>query len=598
MGDLSRKYTLPGLVVFLEDPLTARPSGRMPQMALKHDEAIDIAHYLLQRPPPTADTWKVDAQLAAKGEALFIELGCHACHADPAGRDVDPLGSNPLQGPPLSNLRLDQGCLAAPAAEEAGQDPSHPVFSLTAEERSSLQAVVRDYPEQLTPRQQIDVSVRSLRCIACHERDSLGGVSAQRNPHFQTTNLNLGDQGRIPPPLTGVGAKLRGSWMRDVLVNGRTIRPYMKTRMPQYGAAQVEPLAALLQATDRLPRPAYAAFDDQKAMRETGLHLAGNQGLNCVACHTYKYQLSDTMPAVDLTEMTERLEKDWFYGYMLDPQRFSPNTVMPSFWPSGQAIRDDLSGDAAFQIEALWQYLIDGRQAAAPRGVVREPLEIGVAEETRLLRRSYPGIGKRGIGVGYPGGVNLAFDAEQMRLGMVWRGKFVDPAGVWTGQGSGQVQPLGAAIPFVAGPDLDQPASPWVANTDRPPQHQFRGYSLDDNQQPTFRYTIQDIEVQDFFTPFFDEASQLPQLRRRLTCSGPTDQGSLSFRIAVDHANLVQSGNEFAIGDRLKIRIVSGQAAEILRDGETRQLRITWKLKDEDRQDGDPPPLIVEYIWN
>ena len=59
-----------------------------------------------------------------------------------------------------------------------------------------------------------------------------------------------------------------------------------------------------------------------------------------------------------------------------------------------------------------------------------------------MLRRSYPGIGKRGIGVGYPGGVNLAFDAEQMRLAMIWKGKFLDPGGVWTGQGHGTARPM------------------------------------------------------------------------------------------------------------------------------------------------------------
>ena len=78
-----------------------------------------------------------------------------------------------------------------------------------------------------------------------------------------------------------------------------------------------------------------------------------------------------------------------------------------------------------------------------PRGVVRERLEIVVTDEAKMLRRSYQGIGKRGIGVGYPGGVNLAFDAEQMRLAMIWKGKFLDPGGVldrartWNGKADG-----------------------------------------------------------------------------------------------------------------------------------------------------------------
>ena len=63
-----------------------------------------------------------------------------------------------------------------------------------------------------------------------------------------------------------------------------------------------------------------------------------------------------------------------------------------------------------------------------------------------MLRRSYEGIGKRGIGVGYPGGVNLAFDAEQMRLAMIWKGKFVDPSGAWYGQGNGNVRAMGQTL--------------------------------------------------------------------------------------------------------------------------------------------------------
>ena len=126
--------------------------------------------------------------------------------------------------------------------------------------------------------------------------------------------MNLGDQGRIPPTLTGVGAKLKPKWMRDVLVNARVIRPYMKTRMPQYGEKNVGHLVGLL------PKHRQSAccrsqrrLVTERKCQEIGLKMAGNEGLNCVACHTYKYKLSDTMPAVDLTEMAQRLKKDWFY---------------------------------------------------------------------------------------------------------------------------------------------------------------------------------------------------------------------------------------------------------------------------------------------
>ena len=207
------------------------------------------------------------------------------------------------------------------------------------------------------------------------------------------------------------------------------------------------------------------------------------------------------MPGVDLTEMAERLHKDWFFQYMKSPQAISPNTVMPSFWPGGKAIRKEiLDGDTNQQIGAVWEYLQDGRQARVPRGLRREPIELLAGDDrAAMLRRSYQGIGKRGIGVGYPAGVNLAFDAEQLRLAMIWKGKFADPAGVWRSQGHGTVRPLGAQlIRFEAGPELDSSQSPWVVDDGRPPRHRFTGYFLDDMDRPTFTYQLDDVGVEDF----------------------------------------------------------------------------------------------------
>ena len=46
LGDLTEKYSISSLTQFLEQPHTVRPSGRMPNMKLTHDEAVDLANYL------------------------------------------------------------------------------------------------------------------------------------------------------------------------------------------------------------------------------------------------------------------------------------------------------------------------------------------------------------------------------------------------------------------------------------------------------------------------------------------------------------------------------------------------------------------------
>ncbi|RMF42579.1 MAG: hypothetical protein D6753_07195, partial [Planctomycetota bacterium] len=407
---------------------------------------------------------------------------------------------------------------------------------------------------------------------------------------------------RIPPSLTGVGAKLKPGWLRDVLVNHRSVRPYMLTRMPQFGKANIGHLPSLFRQTDALPDIEFATWPDRKEAKERGLELVGNRGLNCVACHTYKYKTSDTMPAVDLTEMAERLEKKWFYHYMLDPQKFSPNTVMPSFWPGGRPIRADLEGTPHEQIEAIWQYLEDGRQARTPRGVIQEPLIIVVGDEARMLRRKYPGVGKRGIGVGYPGGVNLVYDAEQMRLGGLWQGGFVDAVAVWTGQGSGNVRPLGRVHPFGAGPDLDDRHQPWVVNEGRPPQHRFRGYRLDEKQRPTFLYSVGEVTIEDFFHEQAPDDSEARVLKRSVTIASPSDRPGLRFRIASGKQIERLDASTFEIDQGFVVRVPPDASIAIVDepDGDVAEGQQPGGKRIElqfDCRANEPLHWEWEYVW-
>ena len=582
LGMLEQKLNLDGLVAFLENPHAARSSGRMPNMQLSHWEAVDIANYLLNRSSAHGGSetrFELDAALAERGRLKFTKLGCGQCHAAQERRSQRDY-------PQLVAEHSDQGCLSGTAGK-------WPRYGLDELQRTAIRAAIDRAPGELTDRQQISLTLATFKCTACHQRGALGGVSPERDEYFQTTNPNLGPQGRMPPRLTGVGAKLKPKWMRQVLVSGRTIRPYMKTRMPQYGIDNVAHLVDLFQRVDRLPDVTFAEFNDQKEARNTGHELAGTGGLNCIACHNFREKPAATMPGVDLTEMSERLQKEWFYQYMRDPQRLSPGTVMPSFWPGGRAIRKDiLEGDPNRQLEALWQYLLDGRQARPPRGLIREPIELLATDEAVMLRRSYPGIGKRGIGVGYPAGVNLAFDAEQMRLSMIWKGKFADPASVWRSQGHGQVRPLGSdLIRFPAGPELDDAVNPWVVDQGRPPRHRFRGYTLDGLQRPTFMYRFDNVDVEDYPIDVRDEQSDASLIRRTLTFSSDKGRNDLAFRAAAGSSIQAEDDHTFLVDKALRIRIDVAHLGQIVDIPAGKQLRVPLEIGK------GKSALILEYTW-
>ena len=576
LGPLAEKYTVASLAAFLERPLDVRPGGRMPDCHLERAEAADIASYLLREQKVPLENFRPDAALAARGKALFTEHRCHACH-----------NTREQVSPPLltafSKLRAGEGCLS----DKRGVWPRYP---LAENQRAALQAAISDDAKTWTPAENVQIALTRLNCLACHQRDGLGGVATNRSEYFTGKDENLGDQGRLPPPLTGVGAKLKERWLLDVLANGASVRPYLNTRMPKFGAANTEAFAGWIKQLDSLPPAAFTRVPRSGKPHEVGRELAGSKGLNCIACHTFREKSAGAIRALDLMTMTERLEENWFHHYMANPQRFSPLTIMPGFWPDGKSpLPDVLGGDPGRQRDALWQYLAQGPEAGEPAGLVLEPLVVAVKEEAVIVRRAFPGIGKRGIGVGYPGGISLSFDAAQMRLASVWSGGFIEASGLWRGQGAGQARILGKdTVTFPPGPAfavLPAPETPWPAvdPTPRPSPFSFKGYTLDDRQRPTLRYALDGFTIEDFFIERRDPAGKL-YLERALKFPAPPP-ARLHFRIAADKSIEPRSANEFIVGKSLVVRLPAsgtvrnaGEAKELLLPVTGGELKLEYHL--------------------
>jgi mono/diheme cytochrome c family protein len=544
LGPVAEKYTVASLSAFLQDPLAARPAGRMPDSHLEQVEAEDIASYLLREQKAPPEPFRPDATLAARGKALFVEHRCYACHA--TGEKVAPPAL-----PALAKSRVGEGCLS----EKRGLWPHYP---LSLQQRAAIQSALADESKAWAPAEMVQLTVTRLNCIACHRRDELGGVASTRSEFFKGREESLGDQGRIPPSLTGVGAKLKAPWLREVVANGVGVRPSMVTRMPKFGGGNTEPLVGWLKQVDTLPPAEFAKVPKSSKPQNVGRELAGTKGFNCIACHTFRGR-SAAIRGPELTTMTERLEENWFHHFLAQPQRFTPLTVMPSFWPDGKStLPDVLGGDPGQQRDALWQFLDQGPEAGEPAGLVLEPLVIAVKDEAVIVRRAFPGIGKRGIGVGYPGGINLVFDAAQMRLGSIWSGGFIEASGLWRGQGAGQARLLGKdTVNFPPGPAfavLASPTAPWPVLDAAPGNSPFtfKGYSLDIRQRPTFRYAVRELTVEDSFVERRDAKGKL-FLERTLRIPAPP--GGLHLRVAVDKLIEPRGTNEFAIGTSLLVRL-------------------------------------------
>lgn len=499
--------------------------------------AETLKHFAQPMLPVGHAEFTVDPAKAAKGRELFASkaLNCVACHS------ADNLAAIPAK--PLLDLaaRSSAGCLADTVPAGA------PKFDLSPPQRAALRktvAAAAELAQPVAPGRRIAQTMTRLNCYACHSREGLGGpFEAGRSDWFKVHGeADLGDEGRVPPHLSLVGMKLKPAWLTKVIAEGPKVRPYMATRMPHFGQKHAEQLAADLVVADKFddaqPEPVITERD-----AKFGWKLVGRDGLSCIACHTFTTYGSMGIPALALEEMAGRVTWDWFRRYLPDPASLRPGTRMPTFWPEGKAVNTAiLGGQTDSQLKAIWAWLNDGAKAEVPAGLIRGRKEIVADTEAVIYRHFIEGAGSRAIGVGYPEKANLAFDANQLRLALVWQGSFIDMSRHSTDRGTGYEPPLGDhVLKFPAGPSfaaLADANAPWPAAPDRlSGPNRFLGYRLDAKQRPTFRYRVGAMTIEEFPQPKAGEVDMTFIRTFKLTGSGP-----LWFRAATGDIKATSDG--------------------------------------------------------
>jgi hypothetical protein len=283
--------------------------------------------------------------------------------------------------------------------------------------------------------------------------------------------------------------------------------------MPHYGESALDGLPALFAKVDTMEEVVLDPPDRESGSKmRNGAHLLlGTDGLGCIACHNYNGKDSPGMKGLDLMTTYQRLQPAWFYNYMKNPAAFRPGITMPSYWPGGRAVQPDiLDGDTHEQLRALWHNFSLGRSARDPKGLVAEDTRLLVTDTVRTYRGRSRVAGFRGIAVGFPGGLNYAFNAQNGALAAIWSGEFVRVN--WRSQGAGDFSPLGREVKLpqdVGFLQLADGDAPWPLRPVRtkenpvnpdplyPRQHgyAFRGYSFDADRVPTLRYRCNDIAI-------------------------------------------------------------------------------------------------------
>ncbi len=515
---------------------------------------------------------EVDAEQVESGRKLYASLRCASCHelkedGKPVLRATETGAPNPG---PLAGLHLDRGCLqtnpVAPAVD----------FSLRDSQLAAIRAALTEAKSHPFAETSIGHSLAAFNCYACHERGGFGGVEPPRNAGFLGAIPEMGDEGRIPPRLDGIGAKLTDQWLEKILTEGVVDRPYMLTRMPRFGDANVDHLRGQLATADR-PKEQPHVYNFGLGLtdvKKAGRRLVGDKGLSCIKCHTFGRFPATGIQSIDLRLTTKRLRPEWLRKYLRDPQVFRPRTRMPSAWPlEGPSLLDDiLGGDSELQIEAVRIYLSDGVRSKPPLGLEMKTLELIPIDEAIIYRNFIQDAGPRAIGVGYPEGINQAWDANNLRLAMLWQGRFIDASKHWNGRGQGYQGPAGERVlrlpQGVTVARLDSGDAAWPKEPAKSLGQRFRGYRLSKDQRPTFLYTVDGARVEEFLDT---EIENGPALATRHFDVAATDEPMrLWIRLAVGKKIQATDDGWFSIDGVWRTRVHS-ETEPLVRDSQGQQ---------------------------
>lgn len=522
---IAKHYDRAALAAFIQDPLHTRPGGRMPSTEVKDAEASDIAAYLQTGIEPGAVLPTASAALVAQGRSQFTARNCIACHTTGEAASLKATKA-------LATLQPDQGCLAPKPAADV------PDFSLNDGQRralaAALAAVKAGPAPRLTADQRVATKFEQLNCYACHEWRGRGGAGERAKLFTADASAidSLGELGYLPPKLDTAGRKLTPEWLAKLLWgSGGGVRPYMRTRMPRYGEAAASDLVPLLAEACRPVEPKEIDTSGSVGHQRffTGRTLLGinTGGLGCVSCHGIKSAEPSGVRTINLTHTAKRLNPEYFMALLLDPQATQPGTIMPPLLAGKK--------DAYKTVESIWTYFKELDQSdVIPEGLSGGgSFELKPKEEGRpiVFRTFMEGAGTQAIAVGYPAGVHVAFDAYEMRWALAWRGRFLDAMTNWEERAMKPIKPLGDTprrLPdYVAFAKLAAATDAWPKAFGRYAGYAFKGYRLAPDGTPTFRYTLDGLEIEDTLRPAPDGTSLLRTVRVR---GSATDGGTWYFR--------------------------------------------------------------------
>ncbi len=222
-------------------------------------------------------------------------------------------------------------------------------------------------------------------------------------------------------------------------------------------------------------------------------------------------------------------------------------------------------------------------------------LLVNAEENVRIIRSfaMHNGIKRTHVvNVGAPNGINYNYDMGQAALLHAWEGPFINANEMWINRGEPQIaKPDGPPITFDGKPviaRLNGNSSAWPDSVSWD-ELRVEGYSITDEGLPVFKYSIDDVEIEDHF----EGTSENRKLVRTIRFSAPEQQEDLWLHLA-SGKEISQSENEYVIDDRsYYLNIVDSGGI----DPEINETENGYDLQLPVLNSGSEAEVTYEIIW-
>jgi hypothetical protein len=211
------------------------------------------------------------------------------------------------------------------------------------------------------------------------------------------------------------------------------------------------------------------------------------------------------------------------------------------------------------------EYLISDGNAAGSDAV--DPILIEAT--TNTVVRSFidlPGNGRltHSVNVGSPEGVHYTYDLDKGMVSQVWRGGFLDATPMWHERGDGSSKPTGSVLHFGAPifslAKLSSAKDAWIKDSIGTAFHS-KGYRVDDEDRPGFRYIIYGVSVSDELRALENGQG----LHRMITLQNPSS--NMFLKVAQGKTLQDLGGGLFILDNKsFYIRMDTGSPAPIIRE--------------------------------